>query len=322
MSDLEALADQLVEHRINGDFLPDTSLAAELDSHSEVFAVHERMMETGGSSALGEHVGWKVGATNEGMWSGMGLVEPLRAPIFASALSASPAVASKAADNLTVLEAEFAFKLKSPLAGSWGTPVTPEAAWDATEEVFLAIEICAQAPFSPCHHDGRFRDPAWAPASASAPGLTCVRYAGGSRYLPEAFAAASAYQRIADGGMNTGLVLGPSFSADEMRGRDLAGTRVALLRNGEVGVGPQQSGTSEGSGAAVLGDPVNSLCFLANALGRTGGSLEAGMIVTTGACCILGAPPGRPPAYEDGDTIVARFDGFGDVTLQLQSPRL
>ena len=52
MSDLEALADQLVEHRINGEFLPDTSLAAELDSHSEVFAVHERMMETGGSSAL------------------------------------------------------------------------------------------------------------------------------------------------------------------------------------------------------------------------------------------------------------------------------
>ena len=154
MSDLEALADQLVEHRINGDFLPDTSLAAELDSHSDVFAVHERMMETGGSSALGEHVGWKVGATNEGMWSGMGLVEPLRAPIFASALSASPAVASKAADNLTVLEAEFAFKLKSPLVGTWAAPVTAEAAWDATEEVYLAIEICVcpAPPRSPLRH--------------------------------------------------------------------------------------------------------------------------------------------------------------------------
>ena len=145
--------------------------------------------------------------------------------------------------------------------------------------------------------------------------------------------------------MNIGLVLGKSFPAEEMRNRDLAGTHVALLRNGEVGV--------EGSGAAVLGDPVNSLCFLANALGRTGGSLAAvrpspappfvasvnkfagrplhhlhvqGMIVTTGACCILGALPGAAPGvgppFKDGDTIVARFDGFGDVTLQLQSPNL
>ena len=82
--------------------------------------------------------------------------------------------------------------------------------------------------------------------------------------MPDAFAAASTYQRIADGGMNIGLVLGKSFPAEEMRNRDLAGTHVA---HGEVGV--------EGSGAAVLGDPVNSLCFLANALGRTGGSLAA-----------------------------------------------
>ena len=165
--------------------------------------------------------------------------------------------------------------------------------------------------------------------------------------MPDAFAAASTYQRIADGGMNIGLVLGKSFPAEEMRNRDLAGTHVALLRNGEVGV--------EGSGAAVLGDPVNSLCFLANALGRTGGSLAAvrpspappfvasvsrqsppgrpshhlhvqGMIVTTGACCILGALPGAAPGvgppFKDGDTIVARFDGFGDVTLRLQSPHL
>ena len=82
--------------------------------------------------------------------------------------------------------------------------------------------------------------------------------------MPDAFAAASTYQRIADGRMNIGLVLGKSFPAEEMRNRDLAGTHVA---HGEVGV--------EGSGAAVLGDPVNSLCFLANALGRTGGSLAA-----------------------------------------------
>ncbi len=110
--------------------------------------------------------------------------------------------------------------------------------------------------------------------------------------MPDAFAAASTYQRIADGGMNIGLVLGKSFPAEEMRNHDLAGTHVALLRNvrnGEVGV--------EGGGAAVLGDPVNSLCFLANALGRTGGSLAAvrpSPAPPFVASVSRQSPPGRP----------------------------
>ena len=143
MVDLEALADRLLEQRTSKSWLADTTLASELDSHSQVFGVHERMIETSGSSALGECVGWKIGACTEQMWSGFGMVEPLRAPIFASTLQADPATASTTdAGIMHVLEAEFAFKLKSPLVGTWAAPVTAEAAWDATEEVYLAIEIC------------------------------------------------------------------------------------------------------------------------------------------------------------------------------------
>ena len=166
MVDLEALADRLLEQRTSKSWLADTTLASELDSHSQVFGVHERMIETSGSSALGECVGWKIGACTEQMWSGFGMVEPLRAPIFASTLQADPGVASVTdAGIMHVLEAEFAFKLKSPLVGTWAAPVTAEAAWDATEEVYLAIEICVcpAPPRSPLRHPGHPRQQAAQP---------------------------------------------------------------------------------------------------------------------------------------------------------------
>ena len=160
MVDLGALADRLLEHRTSKSWLADTTLASELDSHSQVFAVHERMIEASGSSALGECVGWKIGACTEQMWSGFGMVEPLRAPIFASTLQADPGIASTGdAGIMHVLEAEFAFKLKSPLVGTWAAPVTAEAAWDATEEVYLAIEICVCPPRPPLR-------PQWLPLAA------------------------------------------------------------------------------------------------------------------------------------------------------------
>ena len=176
MVDLEALADRLLEQRTSKSWLADTTLASELDSHSQVFGVHERMIETSGSSALGECVGWKIGACTEQMWSGFGMVEPLRAPIFASTLQADPATASVTdAGIMHVLEAEFAFKLKSPLVGTWAAPVTAEAAWDATEEVYLAIEICVcpAPPRSPLRHP----PPAGMQAAQAAGYRDCLRQA-------------------------------------------------------------------------------------------------------------------------------------------------
>ena len=260
----------------------------------QVHAIHAGMIANPG--ALGAHAGWKVGTTNPTAWSGFGLVEPMRAPLFANSIVKAPATYSRKDDNLTMLEAEFAFTLKSELSASWDSPITADDAWAAVDEVFLAIEVC------------------------------------GSRFLPEAFAEASPYQKIADAGMNVALLLGPSFSAEEMRSKDLAGCKAQLIANGEVG--------GEGTGADVLGrapplssrpplphppgrppsptrpvrcaDPINSICYLVNALARTGGSLPAGAIVTTGAAAVM-----QPTGYKAGDTVVAKFEGIGELTLNI-----
>ena len=193
---------------------------------------------------LGSHTGWKVGTTNAKAWTSFNNVEPMRAPLFSSTVvPAQSASFSKAADNLTMIEAEFAFKLKKDLAATWASPVSASMAWDAVECGFLAVEVC------------------------------------GSRFLPGAFAQASAYQKVADGGMNVGLVLGQAFEASEMMSRDLAGTKAQLLVNGVV--------KGEGSGSDVLDDPINSVAWLANSLGRFGQELKAGMLVTTGAAAVI-----------------------------------
>jgi 2-keto-4-pentenoate hydratase len=145
----------------------------------------------------------------------------------------------------------------------------PFADCGSVDEVFLAIEVC------------------------------------GSRFaLPDAFAAATPYQKIADAGMNVALLLGPAFSAAEMKAKDLAGAKVELIADGVVG--------GAGTGADVLGDPINSLCYLANALGRTGDGLPAGTLITTGAAAVM-----QPTEYKAGDTVVAKFDGIGELALNI-----
>ena len=104
--------------------------------------------------------------------------------------------------------------------------------------------------------------------------------------------------------MNVALLLGPAFSAAEMKGKDLAGTKVELIAAGVVG--------GAGTGADVLGDPINSICYLANALGRTGDSLPAGCLITTGAAAVI-----QPTDYKAGDTVVAKFDGLGEVIVNI-----
>ena len=164
-----------------------------------------------------------------------------------------------------------AFKLKSDLTATWAKPIDAAAAWAAVEECYLAMEVC------------------------------------GSRFLPPAFAEATPYQKVADGGMNVALILGPTFSPAELIAKDLAGTKSALIVNGtEKGAG---------TGFDVLEDPINSIAWLANSLGRYGKGLKAGMIVTTGACAVI-----QPGAYSEGDTVVAAFEGLGEVTLSLAPP--
>jgi 2-keto-4-pentenoate hydratase len=84
---------------------------------------------------------------------------------------------------------------------------------------------------------------------------------------------------------------------------DLARQAVRLEINGEV------KGT--GSGAVVLGHPLNALTWLVNALNARGGGLRAGDYVTTGVTTDI-------YLAERGDRVRADFGsvGFVEVTFE------
>jgi 2-keto-4-pentenoate hydratase len=79
---------------------------------------------------------------------------------------------------------------------------------------------------------------------------------------------------IADCGANGGLVLGDAV--DDWRDIDLAATEVVMRIDGEV--------VGRGTGADVLGHPMESLTWLVNELSRQGTDLRSGAVVTTGTC--------------------------------------
>lgn len=107
---------------------------------------------------------------------------------------------------------------------------------------------------------------------------------------------------IADNASSGAVVLGPDRIEPE--GLDLPGIACELTCNG------QPAGT--GTGAAVMGDPITVLAWLANTLGQRGIGLEAGHIVIPGALCAM-----IPVA--DGDVVTATFAGLGTVTARFEA---
>lgn len=107
---------------------------------------------------------------------------------------------------------------------------------------------------------------------------------------------------IADFGAHAAFVLGPEVP--DWLDAGLEEVTVKGLANGDV--------TNEGTGAAVMGHPLNSLQWLAETFAARGKKLEAGDIVTTGTA--LGIVPVEP-----GATITGDFGPFGKVTLVLGS---
>ena len=104
---------------------------------------------------------------------------------------------------------------------------------------------------------------------------------------------------IADNACNGGWVRGPLLR--EWRGIDLAAQAVRVFVNGEV--------VREGSGAAVLGHPLNALQWLVNKLSSRGIGVRAGQYMTTGVVSEV-------YMAEPGDHIVADFGPVGKVELR------
>jgi 2-keto-4-pentenoate hydratase len=86
----------------------------------------------------------------------------------------------------------------------------------------------------------------------------------------------------------------------DWRGDDLAASAVSVTRDGEL--------VTTGSGAAVLGHPLNVMAWLADELPRFGLRLCRGDVVTTGVATDV---------FEAGagDSCVADFGPFGTVTV-------
>ena len=103
---------------------------------------------------------------------------------------------------------------------------------------------------------------------------------------------------IADFAAHCALVAGPGVA--NWAAIDLAAVTVRGLINGEV--------TNEGSGAAVLGHPLNALAWLADALAADGGRLHAGDIVSTGTTLGIVIP-------QPGATITGDFGDLGTVSV-------
>jgi 2-keto-4-pentenoate hydratase len=82
---------------------------------------------------------------------------------------------------------------------------------------------------------------------------------------------------------------------------DLPSVTMKLYKNGQL--------AGEGTGAAVLGDPLISVAWLANRLWSYGVTLKAGEVILSGAFSAA------PPAVK-GDAFKAEFSSFGTVDAQ------
>nr|WP_275901122.1 fumarylacetoacetate hydrolase family protein [Paenibacillus periandrae] len=106
---------------------------------------------------------------------------------------------------------------------------------------------------------------------------------------------------IADNASSSKVVFGSRIKRPDELELDLLG--VTLSINGQI--------KDLGAGAAVVGHPANSVAMLANMLARKGLKLKAGQIILTGG--ITGAV-----VLNVGDSVSAKFDGFGTVDFQVK----
>jgi 2-keto-4-pentenoate hydratase len=104
---------------------------------------------------------------------------------------------------------------------------------------------------------------------------------------------------MADNAEHTGIVLGRPIVP--LAGLDYSNVHCEQSRNGES--------VASGVGEAVLGNPLNSILWLKNALEKHQRALKAGEVVMTGSFV-------RQLPIFPGDSIRAEFNGIGVVDIQ------
>lgn len=204
-------------------------------------------------------IGYKVGATNEGVQKLFACDAPFYGPMF-EAERFAPGHQFEPVPGLLGGEAEFAFRIGSdfPTDQDLGTDDLP----DLIASVNIAVELVGRRTLG----EG----------------------------LPPLHAA------IADFGANVAFIEGPSLA--DWRSINLAEVAVSAKTNGEE--------TNNGTGAAVLGHPLNSLLWMHNSLRAIGSGLKAGEWVSTGTC--LGVIKAVP-----GSKVDISFSGCGDISYTI-----
>ena len=104
---------------------------------------------------------------------------------------------------------------------------------------------------------------------------------------------------VADGVLANAIVLGGPLTP--VSGLDLSLEGVVYEENGQR--------VATATAAEVMGNPLNSLAWLANALGRMGGRLRAGEVVLTGSISKVFRP-------KTGDAVRASFTRLGSVACR------
>lgn len=147
------------------------------------------------------------------------------------------------------------------------------------------------------------------PSSAGPYDLDAVRAAVGSVILSIEIAdlrlsgglASGGLQVIADNAAAGLWIQGTEIS--DIGGIDFDDWPVNLVVNGAL--------VHQGNASAVLGNPLNSLAWLANELCQTGLGLKEGDIVTAGSCT-------PPTPVDEGDEVSADFGTLGQVTVRFE----
>lgn len=121
------------------------------------------------------------------------------------------------------------------------------------------------------------------------------------------FEEAGEAQLIADNACTGLFVLGPEAPT---LWRDIDLSRHAVT--GHVVTAAGEGWRREGVGENVLGDPRIALTWLANCLSGLGLTLDAGQIVTTGACM-------KPLEIGPGDAVCADYGALGRVRLRFDA---
>tara|TARA_B100000795_G_scaffold259471_1_gene234474 strand:- start:71 stop:973 length:903 start_codon:yes stop_codon:yes gene_type:complete len=275
----------LVDVRENERMIDDSAALPPVSNIDDVNAILSSACKI--TSTLGEHVGWKCGATNKPAYTKFGLQEPFRAPLHRYRVfqqNVTPVVIpSVLQKNLIKFEAEFAFILNKPLPPK-STPYTDEEIWKAVRIVVPAIEVI------------------------------------GTRWTKKVFQQATMLQKIVDFGINECCALGTEGVAATSCRRDLNNAKVEFLINGKVVLTGKGDAVLDHPIKSLkwLANDLNKsgICTRTHVYG---GGAEAGLlagdIVMSGAALNLDGDLVKP-----GDIVTARFESLGDVSVVRGEP--